>query len=145
VTSQFRVHRATIEPWVARYCHRGVEGLRGPEHDARGRPPKLQIEHLKLLRQTMLTPLAMLGYAFTAWTLARLADFLKQKTGAAVRSHYLGLLLHRMGIACRRPKHVLKGKRDEAAHDDAKTELEAIKKQMGRMRRKVVISQDETE
>jgi transposase len=127
------VHRATIEPWVARYCHRGVEGLRGPEHDARGRPPKLQIEHLKLLRQTMLTPLAMLGYAFTAWTLARLADFLKKKTGAAVR------------IACRRPKHVLKGKRDEAAHDDAKTELEAIKKQMGRMRRKVVISQDETE
>jgi len=50
-----------------------------------------------------------------------------------------------MGIARRRSKHVLKGKPDEVAHDHAKTELETIKKQMGRMRRKLVISQDETE
>jgi hypothetical protein len=50
-----------------------------------------------------------------------------------------------MGIARRRSKHVLKGKPDEVAHDHAQTELETIKKQMGRMRRKLVISQDETE
>ena len=54
-------------------------------------------------------------------------------------------LLHRMGIARRRPKHVLEGKRDEAAHDRAKTELEALKKHLGRRKRTVVISQDETE
>ena len=144
VAQQFGVHRATIGRWAARYRRQGVEGLRRPEEDARGRPPKLQVEHLKLLRQTVLTPPANLGYASTAWTLPRLADFLKQKTGVAVRPHYLGLLLHRMGIARRRPKHVLKGKRNEAAHARAKTELENLKGGLGRMKR-VVISQDETE
>ncbi|MGH7866460.1 MAG: IS630 family transposase [Candidatus Dormibacteraceae bacterium] len=145
VANQFGVHRATLKRWVARYRHRGLEGLRGPEHDARGRPPKLQVRHLKLLKRTVLASPAKLGFAFTAWTLPRLADFLKQKTGMGVRPHYLGLLLHRMGIARRRPKHVLEGKRDEAAHDRAKTELEALKKHLGRLKKKVVISQDETE
>jgi transposase len=145
VADHYGVHRATIERWAARYRHRGLEGLRGPERDARGRPPKLQVEHLVLLKRTVLTSPAQLGYAFTAWTLPRLADFLKQKTGVAVRSHYLGRLLHRMGIARRRPKHVLEGKRDEVAHDRTKTELEARKKHLGRRRRTVVISQDETE
>ncbi|MGH9431999.1 MAG: IS630 family transposase [Terriglobia bacterium] len=145
VANQFGVDRATIERWAARYRHRRVEGLRGPKHDARGRPPKLQVKHLRLLKQTVLTPPAKLGYAFTTWTLPRLAEFLKQKTGVVVRPHYLGLLLHRMGIARRRPKHVLEGKRDEVAHDHAKAELEALKSRLRRMQAKVVISQDETE
>jgi transposase len=145
VANEFGVDRATGERWAARYRHRGVEGLRGPEHDARGRPPKLQVKHLSWLKQTVLTPPARLGYAFTTWTLPRLAEFLRQKTGIVVRPHYLGLLLHRMGIARRQPKHVLEGKRDEAAHDRAQAELKALKKGLGRMRGKVVISQDETE
>jgi transposase len=144
VAKRFGVHRATVGRWAARYRERGVAGLRGPEHDARGRPRKLQLGHLKLLKQTVLIPPAKLGYAFTAWTLPRLAEFLRQKTGVAVQPHYLGLLLHRMGIGRRRPKHVLVGKRNEVAHDRTKAELEALKKQLGR-RKSVVISQDETE
>ena len=105
----------------------------------------LQVEHLQLLRQTVLTSPRKLGYAFTAWTLPRLAEFLQRQTGVTVQPHYLGRLLHRMGIARKRPKHVLEGKRDEAAHDRAKTELEALKKHLGRRKKTVVISQDETE
>jgi len=145
VAEQFRVHPATIGRWAARYRQRGLAGLRGPEHDARGRPRRLQVEHLQLLRQTVLTSPRKWGYAFTAWTLPRLAEFLKRGTGVAVQPHYLGRLLHRMGIARRRPKRVLEGKRDEVAHDRAKSELEALKKHLGRRKRSVVISQDETE
>lgn len=145
VAEEFRVHPATVGRWAARYRQRGLAGLRGPERDARGRPRRLQVEHLQLLRQTVLTPPRQLGYAFTAWTLPRLADFLKRQSGVTVQGHYLGRLLHRMGIARRRPKHVLEGKRDEAAHDRAKTELEALKKHLGRRKKTVVISQDETE
>jgi transposase len=145
VAEEFRVHPATIGRWAARYRQRGLAGLRGPERDARGRPRRLQVEHLQLLRQTVLTPPRQLGYAFTAWTLPRLAEFLKRQRGVAVQGHYLGRLLHRMGIARRRPKHVLEGKRDEAAHDRAKTELEALKQHLGRRKKTVVISQDETE
>ena len=145
VAEQFRVHPATIGRWAARYRQRGLAGLRGPEQDARGRPRRLQVEHLQLLQQTVLTAPRKLGYAFTAWTLPRLAEFLKRRTGVAVQPHYLGRLLHRMGIARRRPKRVLEGKRDEFAHDRAKTELEALKKHWGRRKRSVLISQDETE
>jgi transposase len=86
-----------------------------------------------------------LGYAFTSWTLPRLSTVLKKRTGVSFRPHYLGLLLHRMGITRKRPKHVLEGKRDESAHDQAKAELHRIKKNLFRMRKRVVTSQGETE
>jgi len=145
VAEQLRVHPATVGRWAARYRQRGLAGLRGPEHDGRGRPRRLLVEHLQWLRQTVLTSPRKLGYAFTAWTLPRLAEFLQRQTGVRVQGPYLGRLLHRMGIARKRPKHVLEGKRDEAAHDRAKTELQALKKHLGRRKRTVVISQDETE
>jgi len=145
VAEQYGVHAATVGRWASCYRQRGLAGLRGPEHDARGRPRRLQVEHLQLLRQTVLTSPRKLGYAFTAWTLPRLAEFLQRQTGVTVQGPYLGRLLHRMGIARKRPKHVLEGKRDEAAHDRAKTELESLKKHLGRRKKTVVISQDETE
>jgi len=145
VAEQFGVHPATIGRWAARYRERGIEGLRGPEEDARGRPAKLDVEHLELLRNIVLLPPRQSGFAFTSWTLPRLATVLHKRTGVSVRPHYLGLLLHRMGITRRQPKHVLEGKRDETAHDEAKADLHQIKKNLGRMRKRVVISQDETE
>jgi transposase len=145
VADQFGVHTATIGRWAASYRKRGIGGLQGPEEDSRGRPAKLDVTHLELLKEIVLLPPRQLGYAFTSWTLPRLATVLKKRTGVSVRSHYLGLLLHRMGITRKRPKHVLEGKRDEAAHDRAKVELQRIKKNLGRMRKRVVISQDETE
>lgn len=145
VADQYGVHPATIGRWGASYRKRGISGLRGPEEDSRGRPAKLDVKHLELLKEIVLLPPRQLGYAFTNWTLPRLATVLKKRAGVSVRPHYLGLLLHRMGITRRQPKHVLEGKRDEVAHDQAKVELQQIKKNLGRMRKRVVISQDETE
>jgi transposase len=145
VADQFGVHVATIGRWAASYRARGLDGLRGPERDGRGRPAKLDVSHLELLKELVLTSPRSMGHAFTSWTLPRLAAILKKRTGVSVRPHYLGLLLHRMGIARKRPKHVLEGKRDEAAHDRAKAELHRLKKNLGRLRNRVVISQDETE
>ena len=144
VAEEFRVHAATLGRWATRYRQRGVAGLRGPEHDGRGRPRRLQVEHLRLLRRTVLTSPRKLGYAFTAWTLPRLAEFLKERTGVTVQASYLGRLLHRMGIRRRRPEHIVEGKRDEVAHDRAKIEPEALKKHLRRRKKTVVISQDET-
>ena len=45
----------------------------------------------RVLRQTVLTPPGKLGYAFSAWTLSRLADFLKGRRGVHDRSrNYAG-------------------------------------------------------
>jgi transposase len=145
VASQFGVHAATVGRWAHNYRQRGVDGLRGPERDGRGRPPKLSADHLQRLKEIVLTPPQTLGYAFTVWTLPRLARYMQQTCQVSVQPHYLGLLLHRMGIQRRRPKHVLRGKRDEAAHDQAKEELREIKKNLTRTKNRVVISQDETE
>ena len=145
VAEQFGVHIATIGRWAASYRGRGLDGLRGPEEDGRGRPAKLNVNHLELLKQLVLASPRSMGYAFTSWTLPRLATILKKQTGVSVRPHYLGLLLHRMGITRKRPKHVLEGKRDEVAHDLAKAELHRIKKNLGKLRKRVVVSQDETE
>lgn len=142
--AQLGVHPCTVGRWVARFRRRGIAGLRGPESDRRGRPVRLTAEHLELLRTTALTAPTELGYAFTTWTLPRLASYLDAKVGVTAQPQYIGRLLHRMGMTRRRPKHVLVGKRDELLHSEAKAELTAIKQELPGVNR-VVISQDEAE
>ena len=144
VGSQFGVHASTVGRWLARFRHRGIDGVRGPEKDTRGRPVRLTAKHLEILRNTVLTPPKEMGYTFTTWTLPRLATYLGDKTGVTAQPQYLGRLLHRMNLTRRRPKHVLTGKRDEQMHTNAKAELAAIKEGL-RGSEQVVISQDESE
>jgi transposase len=144
VAKQFGVHAATVGRWAARYRSRGLDGLRGPEVDGRGRPATLKVKDLAWLREVALASPRGLGFAFTGWTLPRLASYLERERGLKVRPHYLGLLLHRMGLTRRQPKHVLEGKRDEEAHAQAKAELAALKAALPQEER-VVISQDEAE
>ena len=141
---QLSMHPSTVGRWVARFRRRGIAGLRGPEQDRRGRPVRLTAEHLERLRTTAVTSPSELGYAFTTWTLPRLASYLHEHAGVTAQPQYLGRLLHRMGVTRRRPKHVLKGKRDEDLHTEAKAELAAIKEGLPATDR-VVISQDEAE
>ena len=142
--AQLGMHPSTVGRWVARFRRRGIAGLRGPESDRRGHPVRLTAEHLELLRTTALTPPTELGYAFTTWTLPRLASYLGERAGVTAQPQYIGRLLHRMAITRRRPKHVLVGKRDERLHSEAKAELTAIKQELPGSDR-VVISQDEAE
>jgi len=144
VARHFGVHPATIGRWAAAYRTRGLDGFHGPLEDRRGRPRKLTTEHLALIKQTVLTLPKDLGYAFTNWTLPRLARYVEDRLGVSVEPHYLGMLLHRMGLALHRPKHVLRGKRDEQAHADAKAELAILKDALPTEER-VIISQDEAE
>ena len=144
VAAFFGVHLATIGRWAAVYRARGLDGLHGPVDDNRGRPRRLTTEHLAQIKETVLTKPKEMGYTFTAWTLPRLATYVETHIGVSVAPHYLGMLLHRMGIALHRPKHVLRGKRDEQAHAEAKAELEVLKKNLPNEAR-VIISQDEAE
>jgi transposase len=144
VAQHFGVHPATIGRWAATYRAYGVDGLHGPVVEHRGRPRKLTTEHLAQIKQAILTKPKDMGYAFTTWTLPRLAHYVETHLDVSVEPHYLGMLLHRMGLSLQRPKHVLRGKRDEAAHTAAKTELAALKDTLPTESR-VIISQDEAE
>jgi len=144
VAALFKVHRASVGRWARAYRLGGIEALRAPQVERRGRPCKLSTEDLEWLRTTALSSPRTHGFAFTTWSLPRLASYLEQERRVRVRSHYIGHLLNRAGLRRVRPKHTLEGKRDEVAHDRAKRMVRRLKKR-AQSGEKIVISQDETE
>ncbi len=144
VAALFEVHDASVGRWARAYRGGGIEALRSPKTERRGRPCKLSTADLEWLRATALSAPQTHGFAFTAWSLPRLASYLEQERGVRVRSHYIGHLLHRAGLCRVRPKHTLEGKRDEVAHARAKRLVRRLRKR-AQHGGEIVISQDETE
>ena len=54
---------------------------------------------------------------------ARLAEHLARQTGIRFSPDQLRRLLHREGFSVQRPKHTMKGRRDEVAYTKAKEQL----------------------
>jgi transposase len=80
------------------------------------------------MRQAVQTNPLSLGYGFSTWSVPRLAAHLAKVTHIRFSDDQLRRLLHREGFSVQRPKHTMKGKRDEAAYEKAKGELKALKK-----------------
>jgi transposase len=59
---------------------------------------------------------------------ARLGHHLKRQTKITFSDDQLERLLHQEGFSVQRPKHTLKGKRDEGAYGHARQELQDLKK-----------------
>ena len=74
------------------------------------------------------TPPQSLGYGFSVWSLARLAAHLKRLTGVSLSDDQLGRVLRAEGFSYQRPKHTMKGKRDETAYERARRALKKLKK-----------------
>lgn len=93
-----------------------------------GRRGRATPEFLGQMRQAVQTNPMTLGYGFSTWSVVRLAEHLAKVTGVRFSDDQLRRLLHREGFSVQRPKHTMKGKRDEAAYQKAKGELMALKK-----------------
>ena len=117
---------ATVDNIRHRYQQQGREGLR--PRKAPGRPSRATAEYRVALRRTIQTPPQQLGYGFSGWSVARLGQHLKRQTGLAFSEDQLGRLLHQEGFSFQRPKHTLKGKREEGAYEQARQELQDLKK-----------------
>ena len=59
---------------------------------------------------------------------ARLNAHLKRQTKISFSEDQLRRLLHQEGFSYQRPKHTMKGKRDEAAFAKAQKQLKTLKK-----------------
>lgn len=94
-----------------------------------GRPSRATATFLQALREAVQTNPQTLGYGFATWSTARLAAHLAKVTGTRFSDDQIRRLLHREGFSVHRPKHTMKGKRDEAAYRKAKKELRGLKKQ----------------
>jgi transposase len=116
----------TVDIIRRRYREQGLAGL------AKGKPPgrasRATPQYRTALRQAVETPPQSLGYGFSVWSLARLNAHLAKATKISFSEDQLGRILHAEGFSVQRPKHTLKGKRDEAAYDKARRELKRMKK-----------------
>lgn len=117
---------ATVDNVRQRYRQQGLAGLK--RRKPPGRKSQATPEYRALLRQTVLTPPPTWGYGFSVWSVARLEAHLRKQTGIAFSEDQLRRLLHAEGFSFQRPKHTMKGKRDEIAFQRAQAELKTLKK-----------------
>lgn len=132
IASDLGCSPATVDNVRQLYRQHGRESLcpRKPP----GRVSRATGEYRVALRHTVQTPPSQFGYGFSVWSVARLGQHLKKQTGIRFSEDQLGRLLHQEGFSVQRPKHTLKGKRDEAAYEQARQELHNMKKKPWRRR-----------
>jgi transposase len=114
---------STIDRVRRAYLREGVAGLLPIKRPSRATP-----EFRAAMAEAIQTPPPDLGYGFTTWSVARLAAHLKKVTKIGFSEDQLRRLLHQEEFSVQRPKHTMRGKRDEAEFRRAKGELEALKK-----------------
>jgi transposase len=111
-----------------------------------GRPSAATTEFRKALADAVATDPRQLGYGFATWSTGRLAAHLAKVTSTKLGPAQIRRLLHQEGFSIHRPKHTLKGKRDEAAYQKAKAQLRRLKKRaVADDPEEVLIFQDEVE
>jgi transposase len=93
-----------------------------------GRPPKVTPAYRQKLKEALRRGPLTYGYAFTTWSIARLNAHLYHVTGLTICNDWLRQLVHADGFVYRRPKHTLKGKRNERAYRRAQKKLQRLKK-----------------
>jgi len=109
-----------------RWLKDGLFGL--ADRPRSGRPRTADSRYLRQLRRAVRTLPRRLGFAFNVWSCGRLAVYLERKTGKRISGAHLATLLRAMNYRFRRPKHTLKGKRNELQHDRAYRKLQRLKR-----------------
>jgi len=109
-----------------RWNERGMAALKDAPRS--GRPPKVTPAYRRALKEALRRGPLAYGYVFTNWSIARLNTHLQSLTGVRTCDDWLRQLAHAEGFVYRRPKHTLKGKRDERAYRHAQGKLERLKK-----------------
>lgn len=109
-----------------RWQQRGMASLR--QAPGAGRKPIVTPAYRQELRAALRKGPVAYGYAFSVWSIARLNAHLQAQTGLTFCNEWLRTLVKAEGFVYRRPKHTLKGKRDERAFHKARRALDRLKK-----------------
>lgn len=117
---------ATVDNVRKRYRQRGLEGLQ--RRSPPGRTSRATPAYRAALREAVQTSPQSLGYGFSVWSANRLAKHLEKTTKVTLGDDRVRSILAEEGFSFQRPKHTMKGKRDEAAYRRAQGELKILKK-----------------
>jgi transposase len=96
-----------------------------------GRPPLARAAYRRRAVRTLETCPLLLGYGFTVWTTARLAEHLFRKTRVRLSPQRLRQMLQEEEFTFGIPAHTLKGKRKERRHRRTQKRLKRLKKGHG--------------
>jgi transposase len=94
------VCEATVRTWVRRFNAEGLAGLADASRP--GRPATYTAEEVGELIAASLTDPRELGLPFASWTLDRLAAYLNEERGIAIKRSRLGEILQTEGLRWRK-------------------------------------------
>jgi len=89
----------TVRLWITRFNDGGLDGLRDQRRG--GRPATYSPEQVGVLVAASLTDPRELGLPFGSWTLDRLAAYLNEDRGIAIKRSRIGEILHAEGLRWR--------------------------------------------
>jgi transposase len=100
IAERLRLDAYTVRGWIRRF---NAEGLAGLEDRPRaGRPPTYTPEQVATVIATALTDPRALDLPFASWTLDRLAAYLNEREGIAIKRSRIDELLRAEGLRWRR-------------------------------------------
>ncbi len=99
IAREVGVSEATVRLWLKRFNAAGLDGLADPPRS--GRPPTYPPEQVGEVIAASLTDPQALGLPFASWTLDRLAAYLNEERGIAIKRSRLGELLQDEGLRWR--------------------------------------------
>ena len=99
IAEELRWHAKTARFWLKRFNAHGLAGLE--ESERPGRPPIYSAGQVGAVIEAALTRPADLGLPFASWTLDRLAAYLSETKGIAMRRSRIGEVLQREGLKWR--------------------------------------------
>lgn len=100
IAERLRLDADTVRGWIRRF---NAEGLAGLEDRPRaGRPPTYTPEQVATVIATALTDPRALDLPFASWTLDRLAAYLNERKGIAIKRSRIDEILRAEGLRWRR-------------------------------------------
>ena len=126
VGAMMAVSMGCIYQWHRRWREGGIEGLKNRAKS--GRPSKANERYCQLLEEVMSNDPSDYGYAFAFWTVNRLREHLRQKTGIKLSNRRFRVLMKKKDYVYRRPKHDLTALQDAEAVERTKELLDWVKK-----------------
>jgi transposase len=99
IATTLRLTQATVRQWLKRFDAHGVEGLR--DQPRAGRPPTYTPAEVGEVIALSLTDPRSLGLPFASWTLDRLAAYLNEHKGIAIKRTRIDELLLAEGLRWR--------------------------------------------
>jgi transposase len=118
--------RQTVRNCFDHFESGGAEALHDKPRS--GRPPVATPDYRAQLVEAVKTSPSKLGYPFTVWSVARLRAHMAREMDVLISKTRVRQIMKEEGLVFKRPKHTLKGKRDEDAFAAVRSILDQLKK-----------------